>query len=371
MDDKADGGRVTRLAEKIKLEYQALTTEDIDIFVDRTHLSWGQQWRNAINGSLQSTTFYIPIITPNFIESAECRREFLTFVNTARSLGVEEYILAIRYIPVTGLGEDSADEIKALVAGTQFEDWEELRFEDEDGPLYRRAVNKLARRLKELSEIVESRPSKDPAVDLGTSADVAEAEQDDDDAPGLIDLMGDFEPASQEWLATINKFAPLINEFSSVLKSATPLLQEANGKSFAHKIAVLRDTAKELEPSTKGIEEAGQEYVNKLLAIDPSMRAMIEMAKAAEPGTEDESAAQVQFASIKKMALASKGAADSVSNAGALARQYSKYSRDLRPAFKRYEAGAKAIVDGQSVIDEWERLVDETGFVYDADEDAA
>jgi hypothetical protein len=366
LDDKADGGRVTRLAQKIRLEYQALTTQELEIFVDRTSLSWGEQWRARINDSLQTTTFYIPIITPNFIDSQECRKEFLTFVNTAKALGVTEYILAIRYIPVADLTEESTDEIKALVAATQFVDWEELRFEDEDGPSYRRAVNQLAMRLKQLSELVESRPTKDAASSYSEAS--VEREQDDE-APGLLDLIADFEPASKEWLETVNKFPVLLQDFTAAMNEGTAMLNEVSGKPLSYRILALRKIAKNLEPTAAGLEQAGVDYINRLMALDPAVRAIIELAQLSESGTEAAEAASAQFDSIKTMAETSAKTVATVSAVGAKARSYANYSRDLRPSFKRFDAAMKSIADGQSVIDEWARLVDEAGYT-DLDPDA-
>lgn len=364
IDDKADGGRVTRLAQKIQLEYQALTTQELDIFVDRLSLEWGEKWRERIDTSLQATTFYIPIITPSFFNSAECRREFLAFVNTAKSLGVEEYILAIRYIPVSDLTEDSSDDVKALVAATQFVDWEGLRFEDEDGPMYRRAVNGLAKRLVDLSQQVEARPMVGPGTTIATT----DADDEDEDAPGLLDLIGDFEPAAQDWLKTVNRFAPLMLEFNDVLNEGSEELDAVAGKPFAHRVLALKKIAARLEPSTKGIEKTGAEYITRLLALDPSVRAMIELSMATTPGTDAEKAAKEQFRAIKSMAATSSDAVESLSEAGRSARKYAKYSRDLRPAFRRFEVGTRSIVDGQSVIDEWERLVDDSGLLEQSDE---
>lgn len=367
IDDKADGGRVTRLAQKIQLEYQALTTQEIEIFVDRFALEWGQNWRERIDASLQTTTFYIPIITPSFFNSTECRREFLAFVNTARSLGVAEYVLAIRYIPVPDMTEDSTDDVKALVAATQYMDWEELRFEDENGPLYRRAVNQLARRLVDLSQQVEARPAVTPSDEISPGTSVEEDE--DEDAPGLLDLIGDFEPAAQDWLDSINKLPPLLHEFNTALSEGAAELEATAGKPYAYRLKALRTTAARLEPSTRGIEEAGADYVTKLLAIDPSVRAMIELSKATASGTKAEIAAKEQFMSIKHMVATSSAAVESLSAAGKAARKYANFSRDLRPAFRRFETGTRSMVDGQSVIEEWERLIDDSGLL-DQPEDA-
>lgn len=371
IDDEADSGRVTRLAKKIQLEYQVLTTQKIEIFVDRDSLAWGDNWRERIDGSLQATTFYIPIITPSFIASKECRREFLSFVNAAKALGVEEYILAIRYIPVEDLNDDSSDEIKALVAATQYEDFGDLRFEDETGPLYRKAVNRLATRLKELSELVESRPAAANVhadrMGIG-SAVVAVLTREDGNAPGLLDVIGDFESASTKWLETINKIGPLIDEFNGAIREGTEELNSVADKPFAQRLNALRRMAQHIEPPSKKIEEAGAEYVVKLLAIDPMVRAMIELAKATESDTPQASAAKDQFVAIQRMAATSKATSATLTEVGAMARKYSNFSRDLRPAFKAFDAGTRSIVDGQSIIDEWARLVQDAGLAEQLDE---
>ena len=66
LDDEADGGRIRRLATKIQAEYRVLTGEQLEIFVDRNDLKWGQKWRERIDGALQSTTFFIPVLSPSF-----------------------------------------------------------------------------------------------------------------------------------------------------------------------------------------------------------------------------------------------------------------------------------------------------------------
>lgn len=125
-----------------------LTGTRIDVFLDRTDITWGQEWRRRINEGLEGTLFFIPVISPRYFQSDECRKELLTFAAHAESLGVRELLLPLVYVPVPDLSsDDPSDEAVALVARTQYVDWTELRLEDQDSPAYRRAVNALAARL--------------------------------------------------------------------------------------------------------------------------------------------------------------------------------------------------------------------------------
>jgi len=51
-DDEAEGGRIRRLAERIRNEYSVLTGEDLAIFVDREDIAWGDEWRRRIADAL-------------------------------------------------------------------------------------------------------------------------------------------------------------------------------------------------------------------------------------------------------------------------------------------------------------------------------
>jgi len=42
---------------------------EFSIFQDRNDISWGEQWKQRIEGTIDATTFLIPIITPSFFSS--------------------------------------------------------------------------------------------------------------------------------------------------------------------------------------------------------------------------------------------------------------------------------------------------------------
>jgi hypothetical protein len=45
-DDEADGDRISRLARDVASQFQMLTGEPLDLFLDRDAIKWGEVWRD-------------------------------------------------------------------------------------------------------------------------------------------------------------------------------------------------------------------------------------------------------------------------------------------------------------------------------------
>ena len=165
-DNKLDGGGILELARLIMEEYNLLTGEPLELFIDSESIEWGNEWRQRIEHALSETTFFIPIITPRYFVRDECRRELLEFTAKAKSLGIEELILPILYIETPNLSAENPDEAVALVARMQYADWCSARFLEPNSREYRSAVNALARRLVTIAEHVsEKQVTQELAVD--------------------------------------------------------------------------------------------------------------------------------------------------------------------------------------------------------------
>jgi len=130
-DDDAEGGRLCRLADLLRDAYALQTAETLRLFVDRDSIEWGEDWRRVIENALADITFFIPIVTPRYFKSEECRKELLRFSELARSQGVEELVLPILYADVPGLETDALDPAMAIVARRQWEDWRTVRLESD------------------------------------------------------------------------------------------------------------------------------------------------------------------------------------------------------------------------------------------------
>ncbi|MEW2572226.1 toll/interleukin-1 receptor domain-containing protein [Streptomyces sp. NPDC047070] len=352
-DDEIDEGRIKRLAKKIANEFEGITAEELHVFLDKNDIKWGDEWRNRIDTALTGSTFFMPIVTPRFFKSEECRREILTFAGHAKSLGLEELLLPILYFDVPKLREPNpSDEVMALVAQRQYENWTDLRLMDEESPEYRQAVHRLAKRLVEILERaaeVDSPPINSPE---GTEAD---------EEPGMLELMADTESALPRWAEVMQEFIETITEIGESVRSANEEMErsDARGSGFAGRLRITQDLAKKITTPVDRMGDLGNQYSTELVKIDPGVLRAIRLVEleGISPGQEEKT--KEFFDTIKntayQMRLMVGGArefADSLEGASGL-------SKSMRPLIRKMRGALQQIVDGQAVLDEWERRIEE------------
>lgn len=352
-DDGDSKGRVLNLIREIEAEFSLLTGEDLEIFVDRSSIEWGDKWRARIDSALQDTTFFIPIVTPRFFKSQECRNELLKFAVLARSLDAEELILPILFVNVDGLDEDSDDEAISLVARTQYFDWRELRLSDEDSAEYRQAVNSCAKRLADVSAAYAARQTVLPPT--------ATSEQDDDwdeTQPGMMDLVAAVELKLPHWNESITRLPKPTQVIGELVGKAGEKMKagDAEGKTLGYRILVARDLSEELKEPTSELQQIGEDYVATLMDIDPGVRAVIALAEEQVDESQKEAACEM-FQSLLQMVSASRlanvGVQELIDSLQSPARQF----KDLRRPLKAMRAGLRSVLDAQAIYDEWERLI--------------
>lgn len=362
-DNDRENGRILRLAKLIENEFETLTGTGIAIFTDSAEIKWGQNFRSRLNEALQSTTFFIPVLTPTYFVREECQKEMRQFVSSARALGLTELLLSIRYIDVPDMVEGSPDELKDIAAQMQYEPWDDLRLEDEDSSTYRKAVNRLAKRLIELTKDLESKPTAlpNPARNLGDDGDSPGGglpiPDDDDDSPGPLDLIADVQPALEKWTDTVRALGPAQEEFSTVVTAATDKMNASNSAKnpFAARVLVARELARTAEAPLQEIERLSKEYSADLLRVDPGVRALL---NSAGDVTDDPGTVLTFVNSLQGMVDQAHDAGMKISEAADAAREPARQSRDLRPIFRRYETAMRNIVGSNELVEEWRPLLD-------------
>ncbi|MFL6213154.1 MAG: right-handed parallel beta-helix repeat-containing protein [Blastocatellia bacterium] len=173
LDDQHEGGRLTQFRERLSGEVRMQTGESFEIFQDRNDITWGQQWKQRIEDSLDEVTFLIPIITPGFFKSPPCREEFERFLNRQKALGRTDLILPVYYVECATLSDEAKrehDSLAKVIAARQYADWRELRFEPFTSPQVGKMLAKMAQQIVEAlerSQAVSSR-SDTAAADTAT-----------------------------------------------------------------------------------------------------------------------------------------------------------------------------------------------------------
>ena len=153
-DDAHDDGQLTAFRDRLAAEVRAQTGEKFPIFQDRADIAWGQNWQRRIEERLDGVTLLLVIITPGFFRSTACRQELERFAARERELGRDDLILPVYYISAPEIDDPArrdSDPLAGLLASRQLADWRELRFEPLTTPVARRAMARLAARMRDAS----------------------------------------------------------------------------------------------------------------------------------------------------------------------------------------------------------------------------
>ncbi len=367
-------GAVRRLAEHVKGEYELLSGGvELDLFFDSASLKWGDEWQARIRLALEETTFFIPIITPRYFDSDECRRELLSFWEKATELNLRSLILPLYFADVPAIEEGKWDDpaIK-LVAERQREDWRNLRLLDETVQPYRVAVNRLAKRLLEVSREREDRGHRLAIAPCGgNEADGPPDAQPDllaasgspplnvDDEIGVIELLAEGEDAFPRLVETLKSIAPEIQAVGELATAATEEIERSDTaeKGFRGRLLVMNRLAKNLEHPASSLETLTSRYAADLLILDPAMRKLIQLL--AEGSDEDPEAVEGFFETVRTMVQNSGAAADSIQSMVDAMEGNENFSRELKVPIRRMRIALQSMIDGQKLIQTWQDAVDE------------
>jgi hypothetical protein len=356
-DDEAEGGRITRLARDVTAQYEMISGEKISLFLDRDILSWGDNWREKIDHSLETTAFFVAVLTPRYFTSSECRRELRTFVRGAEQIGIKTLVLPLVYLDIPGLNEDAPqDDAVSLVKTFQWADWRQLRFADPSSGEYRKAVAELAQRLVDANREILSQ-------ELTSATDTGRGDSpipSDNDEPGLIDLIAAGEVAMPAWAETVTALGTEMTLFGTLTEGATKDIQDADqsGKGAAGRLTVARKFAKELMEPADRIMQLANKYASQSYDVDAAFRTMIAaIPDEVERDPNAKSAACEFFGMITTLAQNSQ---DAMSGLKAMVQQLGtaeSLSRDLRPPLQKLKKGLTIMIEASAVIDGWKKAI--------------
>jgi TIR domain len=260
-DDELAQGDVVALGRRVKAEYELLTGEPLQLFLDRDSIEWGEEWRRRIDTALVQTTFFIPVLSRRYFARPECRRELETFMGIAQGLEAEKLILPVLYASVPDLTQDNSDGAIALVGRLQYEDWTTLRLEDPQGSAVRKAIHKLAERLNDVAvEVGTAQLNQELAVTAGSGD------------PGLADLMTEIDTLLPDWLVAVET-DPLLTAQFEATRDAFREKRERLSRSVDRKkrsVLLLREAA-EFMPLEQRHLELAEIYVKRTIELDPKV----------------------------------------------------------------------------------------------------
>lgn len=268
-DNSRQHGRVLQLADEICDEFAITTADELQFFVDRSALSWGDLWRERIDHALGDVPFFIAVVTPKYVKSPECRRELIAFSSAAKSRGFDRLLLPILYVPVDGLSEDSDDEVLALIARTQYVSWVDLRLLAPDDPRVLSAISELATRLKELrsqavevKRTIETQSAGERSLSLKEAIDAINSRLE-----GWMEAVEFDSVARHQWVAIKDERLARVRR-----------LKQSRGHAGAI-LSVYTKLGQELLPVAKDRLEKAKSYSRLSIELDPIVTAATRIAK--------------------------------------------------------------------------------------------
>ena len=355
-DDEAEQGRIAQLARDVSQQFELLTGESIKLFLDRDELNWGDDWRLKVDSSLSSIAFFVPVITPRYFKSGECRRELNFFARQAERLGVQELVLPVLWVNFPAFHDEKpSDELMARVHKFQWSDWTELKFAERISGDYRRAVNELANRLVQANEAAEKKAA------LVNDVEVPETDSDVD-VSGTLDKLGDMENSIPQMSDILDKVGKAIEEIGRAMRDATEEIESNPGSNtgFATRLRVARKLAEDLAKPAASVHGLGNDFASSLNNVDEGVRIII--ARAPEEIAEDPSSKAnftTFFVAIREMVLQAQIGLSAVSKMIDQISPVEKMSRDLRKPLRILREGLTLFVDGLTVMQGWVALIDD------------
>lgn len=356
-DNAASFDKIVELGRDLQRVYEMISGTKVSLFIDRDSLEWGDAWKSVIASNLGTVAFFIPIVTPAFFQSPACRSEIEAFAQRTKSTGLRGLLLPILWVPVEGLEDQaSEDKLVQIIRDRQWEDWTDLRHEARGSELYSRTLEKMAQRIKRANEEAD----KADAAHVSTAL-IAEAESESE-SEGRLDILARMEEDMSSWIPLLEQVAGGLGDMGVVAQHATSeMTTDPRARTFAGKLLIVRETAKNLQEPANQIENAGAGFEQKVSSVDEGVRIIIETAPSE---VSDNPLSRPDFESFFDQIRALGAATDAVD--GQLSgfidsiAPLQKQSRDLKKPVQTATNGVTHVRTALGQIDSWIALIDST-----------
>lgn len=361
-DDEAERGRITNLVNDITDQYEMLTGEQLTLFLDNKDINWGEKWREKIDSALESVVFFIPVITPRYFQSAECRGELQYFYQKAERFGLRELILPLLYVDFNELHDESiTDDLIQLIKSLEWIDWSEVKYADETSEIYRRAIAKIVAQLIEKNQRIESNTNTHEKV---STVNICEETQDE---PGTLDYLAETEQV-------FPKISMTIQDLSTQMQIITSFTQKANKDAqlphnqvgFAPRLIIINQLSKEISEPVNKIWQICNDYVSQLHKIDLGIQIFInQVTQEIKSNPEGKDNLCFFFYSVRTLDSSTSQALESFKELSKSADGIASLSRVIRPLMRRLNQGLSLMNESKEIIYNWVQMIDATGIVCD------
>ncbi|MET9625888.1 TIR domain-containing protein [Lentzea sp. NPDC006480] len=202
---------------------------DLEIFLDRDEIGWGDLAQPAIRASVRSATVFIPVLTRRYFDRPYCREELFVFYNQAFVDGVRSLLLPVVLLGQGHLTDHNPDLAVQIIVERQHRSVREAWLDGPSSPAWRRTMLGLAGELVDHVEEAERR--------LVTGADLH--------VPDAAEAVADIERFGFDTGHVVALVSEVLQQFQDVVRTDGDELTRA--EALLPGALRLRDTARAYE----------------------------------------------------------------------------------------------------------------------------
>ena len=264
-------------------EYSMLTGEMLNLFIDRDGLAWGTKWQESITAGIDSSMFFIPVLTPRYFQSTNCLKELGQYLAKVEIEGARQLVLPIMFVDVDRDYLDIDREMLGKVLTYQYEDWTDLRFVPRSSERYKRAINKMAERLlsanTELDRAI-NHPSAEAALvlekpDLApTPSENCSYDQENEEKNGILESVVTIIDSNEKINDQLQKASSDLVAMGKVFSEGTMQLTKGGAAKADPRRALIvsRQVASDLVPVASSYSMNIDEFSRTVFSMDHDMR---------------------------------------------------------------------------------------------------
>ena len=215
LDDEHRDGHLSQLRAIVGKQIGMQHGDRVTLWQDIQAIPYGADWAATIEETIGKTTFFIPIVTPRFLKSANCRDEYLSYRRRMLALGRDDLIFPVHYVNVDDLRPEDTlfgDDL-ATLRRAQWIDFRGLFYADPKSAEVRRGAGDFA------GGILQAMRREAPRR-VGAGKAVERAAEANEGARGAIAAKVETPPAPPA--AVVREAPPITNETAQPLRAQAP-----------------------------------------------------------------------------------------------------------------------------------------------------
>ena len=322
----------------------------IRTFLDQENINWGEIWRDRLESEILGASVFIPLLSANYLESEMCRLEFNRFQASATALGVSDLLLPVLVIDAPAIFNDSSpDDVVREAAIRNWEIIEDAVLADAGSSQWKRTMARLADRFVSAYDSAEATladaefPLSESVLADGSRSDL----DDDDEDPGLAELMGSIQSEIADLTSVAQELGPTIADLGSAAESAGSPGPSATTQQIQ---AWSLRAAREFHEPAERISALGERMLNVTKALDVDMQRLRRIVIAFAPLAEGYNAMVGQLGDLD-------GVASQLEHLLTQFKGAELMSVPLRKSLRPARQGLTRVTDSLRLIQTWEPVV--------------